>query len=115
MKHATGNLFSEIPQAMPEEILQALIETEFCRLERIVSPGQDSPGEWYEQTWGEWVVLLKGRAGLRFEGEQVQELGPGDYVWIEDHRRHRIEWISQNEPAVWLALHVRGKAMVREE
>lgn len=115
MKHHAGNVFSDIPRKVPEEILESLVETEFCWLERIISPGQDAPGDWYDQSWGEWVVLLKGHAGLRFEGEEVRELGPGDYIWIDAHRRHRVEWTSQDEPAVWLALHVRGKALVEED
>ena len=40
------------------------------QLERIVSTGQATPpGEWYDQPWAEWVLLLSGRAVLRFEGE----------------------------------------------
>lgn len=115
MKHPAGNLFSAIPQKVSQEIVESLVETGFCHLERIISPGQDAPGDWYDQTGGEWVVLLKGRAGLRFEGEEVQELGPGDYVWIDAHRRHRVEWTGQDEAVIWLALHVRGKALVEED
>jgi cupin 2 domain-containing protein len=53
------------------------------------------------------VVLLQGRAGLHFAGEDhARELAPGDYLWIPAHCRHRVEWTSQNPPAVWLALHL---------
>ncbi|MDS4068774.1 MAG: cupin, partial [Candidatus Competibacter sp.] len=32
----------------------------------------------------------------------------GDYLWIPAHRRHRVEWTSENPPAIWLALHLEG-------
>jgi cupin 2 domain-containing protein len=47
--------------------------------------------------------------GLLFEGEREPlALGPGDYVLIPAHRRHRIEWTDAKAPTVWLALHYRG-------
>ena len=33
------------------------------------------------------------------------ELGPGDYVDLPAHRRHRVEWTTPDEPTVWLAIH----------
>ncbi|NTV46153.1 MAG: hypothetical protein HGB11_06455, partial [Chlorobiales bacterium] len=37
------------------------------RLERIVSEGHATPGgEWFDQEWDEWVILLSGSATLRF-------------------------------------------------
>jgi cupin 2 domain-containing protein len=115
MKHETGNLFSEIPETIPEEIFETLLQSDFCKLERIISLGQSTPpGEWYDQAWGEWVVLLKGQAGLLFEGKEVMELNPGDYAWIAAHLRHRVEWTSPVEPTVWLVLYVRGKASLEQ-
>jgi cupin 2 domain-containing protein len=77
------------------------------RLERIVSAGHaTSPGQWYDQDTNEWVVVLSGRAGLRFEDEsEPRVMGRGDYVLITAHRRHRVEWTDPDEPTVWLALH----------
>ena len=59
--------------------------------ERIVSFGQASPAEfWYDQPQGEWVVVLAGRACLRFESEpSARTLAPGDHVNIPPHCRHR--------------------------
>lgn len=103
-----GNLFSGLPGALPEERFETLLQSRHCRLERILSRGHATPaGVWYDQDQDEWVVLLAGRAGLRFADEETPlTLIPGDYVWIPAHRRHRVEWTSNDEPAVWLALHL---------
>lgn len=76
-------------------------------IERIVSTGQASPaGFWYDQREAEWVLVLKGRAGLRFDDEEgEQTLKSGDWLYIAPHRRHRVEWTAPDEPVVWLAIH----------
>jgi cupin 2 domain-containing protein len=51
------------------------------------------------------VVLLAGAARLRFEDEpDARRLGPGDWVHIAVHRRHRVEWTDPATPTVWLAV-----------
>ena len=77
------------------------------RVERIVSTGQASPpGFWYDQELAEWVVLLTGAAELQFEDETApRRLGPGDWVHIAAHRRHRVNWTDPAQPSVWLAIH----------
>ena len=79
------------------------------RIERIVSTGQASPpGFWYDQDWGEWVVLLSGAARLRLAEEaEARRLAPGDWVDIPAHCRHRVEWTDPDQPTVWLAVHYR--------
>jgi len=60
------NIFAPIPEFVPEEVIEVLLKTENFRLERIVSDGQATPpGDWYDQETHEWVLLLKGSAGLR--------------------------------------------------
>jgi cupin 2 domain-containing protein len=105
-KPAMNNLYASIPPHLPDELIEALLETPAVRIERIVSHGQASPaGFWYDQEQGEWVVVLKGRAKLLFEGEEeAKEMGPGDHVNIPAHRRHRVEWTTSDEPTVWLAV-----------
>lgn len=82
------------------------------RLERIVSTGHATPpGEWLDQARDEWVVVLRGSAGLRFDGEPAPRvMRAGDHVLIGAHRRHRVEWTDASEPTVWLAVHYRGEA-----
>ena len=102
-----GNLFDPLPSELAEELIEKLAGNENVTIERIVSRGHSSPsGFWYDQERSEFVVLLSGRAGLRFERQaQTMSLRPGDYVNIPAHQRHRVEWTSSDEDTVWLAVH----------
>lgn len=105
-----GNLFAGLAAAAgPEERLERLLSTDGVRMERIVSSGQASPpGFWYDQEWAEWVVLLTGAAELQFEDEPApRRLGPGDWIDIAPHRRHRVTWTDPDRPSLWLAIHYR--------
>lgn len=104
----TGYLFADVPDVLPEERFDILLQNSACRLERIISIGHATPfGEWYDQDSDEWVALLQGQAGLRFAGEDGERtLTAGDYLWIPAHCRHRVEWTSRKPPAIWLALHL---------
>lgn len=101
-----GNLYQDIPAELSEELFEPLTVHGKVRVERIVSRGHASaPGFWYDQAEREWVVLLKGSARLRFEGEgQVLELAPGDWVEIPAHARHRVEWTDPEQETLWLAV-----------
>jgi cupin 2 domain-containing protein len=79
------NLFAPIPPEITEEIFQVLLSTAHFRLERIVSAGQATPpGEWCDQDTHEWVALLTGSAGLRFEDEpEPRVLSPGDSIQVK--------------------------------
>jgi cupin 2 domain-containing protein len=102
-----NNIFSGIPSFLQAEISETLLKTEAFKLERIVSSGQVTPeGEWYDQDTDEWVILLSGSAGLLFEDEdEVFIMNAGDYIHIEPHQRHRVEWTDPEEKTIWLALH----------
>ena len=101
------NLLADIPGQLPNELFTILLELAHVRIERIVSHGHASPeGFWYDQDQHEWVVVLKGAARLRFEGEeQTAEMKPGDFVNIPAHVKHRVEWTTPDEPTIWLAVH----------
>lgn len=101
------NLFEYLPRIADQEQFLTLIKAANIRLERIVSYGHHSPKNfWYDQELNEWVILLKGNAGIQFEGEDtVLNLQPGDYINIPAHRKHRVEWTSPKEPTIWLAVH----------
>lgn len=107
-ERTSGNLLADLPTELPEERFDALLDRDGLTLARIVSTGQATPpGDWYDQDRDEWVLVLSGRAGLRFEDEDsLREMGPGDHVMISAHARHRVEWTSPDEPTVWLVLHV---------
>ncbi len=101
------NLFSDIPKNLSGELIETLLQTSGLRIERIVSNGHCSPeGFWYDQDDNEWVILLKGRAVLRFEAQAEDiTMNPGNYIHIKKHRRHRVEWTDPEQETVWLAVH----------
>ena len=100
-----SNLFDDVPRELSAERIDVLLETPTLRLERIISTGQATPsGQWHDQDRDEWVVVLRGRARLRIEGEAAERpLGVGDHLMLRAHVRHRVEWTET--PTVWLALH----------
>lgn len=107
-----GQLFDQLIDSVsgdvePGERFDVLCSGASYRLERIVSTGQSTPpGEWYDQSDDEWVVLLSGAATLRFaDPAETVELTPGDWLLIPAHCRHRVEWTATDRPTIWLALH----------
>jgi len=87
------------------ERFEDLLTRPGLRIERIVSSGQSTPpGQWMDQAWDEWVLLVCGRAGLTLEGGSPMTLSPGDWLLIPAHRRHRVDWTQT--PTVWLAVHL---------
>jgi cupin 2 domain-containing protein len=105
------NLFADLPNSLPEELVDVLAQTERVRVERIVSTGQASPvGFWYDQPQHEWVVVLRGEAKLLLESERApRHLKAGDHVVIPARCKHRVEWTSPTEPTVWLAVFFEGE------
>ena len=100
----TTNLFTDLPEQFPEEMVTTPLEASNVRIERIVSYGHASPqGFWYDQDQHEWVVVLKGAAKLRFE-DKIVEMKPGDHINIPAHRKHRVEWTTADGPTIWLAV-----------
>ena len=100
------NLFANLPIDLSTEVTESLLNSPVVRIERIVSQGQSSAdGDWYDQEEHEWVVVLQGKAQLRFEDDnQLLNLEPGDYLNIPAHRRHRVEWTATDQATVWLAV-----------
>ena len=107
-----ANIFSAIPDNLPEELFEILAESDAVRIERIISLGHATANEeWYDQERDEWVLLLTGGAGLLFEGEDApRRLEAGDFVLIPAHCRHRVAWTDQRVKSVWLAVHFSGRS-----
>lgn len=102
-----GNLLAGLPAGLvPEELVTVLTTRDGVRIERIVSTGQASPpGFWYDQDEHEFVLVLDGAAGLRFEDEDAaRRLTAGDWAMIPAHRRHRVDWTCPDAATVWLAV-----------
>jgi len=110
MTLVTGNIFADADIPLPDEAASDLAAGPNVRIERIVSHGQATPaGAWFDQEWDEWVIVLKGSAGLLFAGDSAAlALGPGDHVHIPAHARHRVHWTAPDQATVWLAVHFRA-------
>jgi cupin 2 domain-containing protein len=102
------NLFSLSHERCDEEIIQTLVESGNCRIERIISEGHRSPpGFWYDQTHDEWVAVLRGAAEIEFEQDSRRiRLESGDTAYIPAHTRHRVAWTADTEKTIWLAVHI---------
>ena len=107
----TANLFASIPTDLNEEFSQAILSRPGLTIERIVSRGHRSPeGFWYDQAWDEWVLVVRGRAGLEIEGHRtIVSLDRGDHLLIPAGVRHRVAWTSDGEDTVWLAVHIHSR------
>jgi len=113
MAPQSHNLFDGIPLALQEEFIQTLADSDTIRIERIVSDGHATPpGEWFDQGWDEWVLLVSGGATLLFDSDaDPLVLKPGDHVLIPAGCRHRVERTDTGQKTVWLAVHFSGCSM----
>ena len=100
-----ASLLADLPAAAKTaERFEDLLTRPGARIERIVSSGQSTPpGEWMDQAWDEWVLLISGSAGLTLEGAAPLALKPGDHLLIPARARHRVDFTQI--PTVWLAVH----------
>jgi cupin 2 domain-containing protein len=102
-----GTLLEGIPTELPEEIFETICSADSVRIERIVSRGHASPeGIWYDQEQNEFVLVVRGSAGLKIANEDdIVVLRAGDYLTIGAHVRHRVEWTNPTGETIWLAVH----------
>jgi cupin 2 domain-containing protein len=109
------NIFDELPQHLPKEVVQTLIRASNGRIERIVSHGHASPADfWYDQAQHEWVIVLMGAARLQFEDGMV-EMKVGDFINIPAFKKHRVDWTTPDEPTVWLGVRYEQATLTRED
>ncbi|MBC6906541.1 cupin domain-containing protein [Saccharophagus sp. K07] len=99
------NILQSLPQNLEAEVFEDIIRSDSVRIERIISKGHTSPEcGWYDQEEHEWVLVLEGKASLEFEGGKICDLGPGDYLNIPAHTKHKVIWTDPDRPTVWLAV-----------
>lgn len=98
------NLFDVIPNTSNEEIFIDLLKNDNVHIEKIISYGQVTPiDEPYIQNHDEWVVVLKGRAGLRLDNNDYI-LDEGEHLFVPKNTKH---WVTHTEnPTIWLAVHL---------
>ncbi|MDJ0510495.1 MAG: cupin domain-containing protein [Crocosphaera sp.] len=100
------NIFKLPNNLIDQEFFESIIDSKNIKLERIISRGQTTPeNTWYNQAQDEWVILLQGEATLLFFDNSSIHLTSGDYLLIEAHQKHRVEYTSISPPCVWLAIH----------
>ncbi len=105
MNFVHDNIFTNLPDASHDEIIEKIIDSPKCRIERIVSEGQNSPEDfWYEQDENEFVILLKGEAEIEFVDSKITSMKEGDYIFIPRLMKHRVRKTSEKTKTVWLAL-----------
>jgi cupin 2 domain-containing protein len=100
------NLFENIPVPSEDEQFIELLSRPGARIERIVSHGHFTPVSTpFDQDHDEWVLLLRGSAGLWVDSDGERDLRPGDHMLIPARRLHRVTRTAEDEPTVWLAIH----------
>ena len=104
-----NNFFSGLPEQISNELFETILNRNGIEIERIISKGHETPpGEWYDQEWDEWVLLLQGRAILSIQNEAKPiEMKAGDYLLIPAHALHRVEWTETEPETIWLAIHLK--------
>lgn len=108
------NLLSDIPAALPEELIETLIAQTIqgnpnpgqVRIERIISKGHCSQaGFWYDQDEAEFVYLIQGEAKLAYADPPKEvTLIAGDSLFIPAHVRHRVVSTQADLETIWLAV-----------
>ena len=92
------------PSAGAESFME-LARAGGARVERIASRAVTN-GEWYEQAWPEFVLLVAGSAKLEFADGSRRELKPGDWALLPALCRHRVAWTDPAGETLWLAVHL---------
>lgn len=101
-------LFRDIPEQLPEELIEALAEKKDVRIERIVSRGHHSPEDfWYDVGQAEWVVVVQGEGCLAFpDGREDVTLTAGDYIFLAAHEKHRVKSTAKDIDTIWIAVYL---------
>ena len=113
MNPVNANIFTHIPDQLPEELIECIFKRNNIGMERIISKGHiTAAGQWYDQDWDEWVMLLQGEAIVLYEKDHQRfHLMAGDYLMIPAHTRHRVEWTLPDFHTLWLAVHLYGSSV----
>ena len=100
-----ANIFSNIPDQIPDEIFEDIVTTNTVRIERILSYGHSSPeSSWYDQAENEWVIVLEGQGVIQFENGKTVTLNQGDYLNIPARQKHRVASTAEDTRTIWLAV-----------
>lgn len=92
-----------LPEAAGTETFTTLAVFGTARVERIASR-LVRDGDWYDQPWPEFVLLVAGAATLAFADGATRALRPGDWCLLPAGWRHRVE--ETDADTLWLAVHL---------
>ncbi|HIU83589.1 MAG TPA: cupin domain-containing protein [Candidatus Faecicola pullistercoris] len=95
------NLF-EFPRA-DYEVSELVLSRANVRIEKIFSPGNDTP--FMTQDEDEWVSVLKGAGVLEFQDGSSVSLNEGDCLLIEKGTLHRVKQTADS--TVWLCVFIK--------
>ena len=99
------SIFHATSGAAGTEDFLTLFESGNVKIQRIVSHASaTAENDWYDQAHREWVLVVRGRAVLEFEGGQRMELKEGDYLTLPPHARHRVN--ETGPETIWLVVHL---------
>lgn len=110
-KISVNNFFNyEKVNISDKEIFTKILSSKNIYLERIISNGQVTPeGEWLEDSRDEWVMLLKGKAKIKFFHSEEISLKEGDYLLIPSNTKHRVTYTSSRPKCFWLAIYFKSR------
>ena len=77
IKIKSGNLFSNIPLHIDDEIFDTILASDGFEIKRIISKGNQSPPDyWYDQERNEWVMVPASAGSTRPGGSADTGEGP---------------------------------------
>ncbi len=100
-----GSLLEGTPPSAGAESFRELAQAGGARVERIASRAVRN-GDWCEQAWPEFVLLVAGSAALEFLDGSTRDLKPGDWAFLPAQCRHRVTWTDTAGETLWLAVHL---------
>jgi cupin 2 domain-containing protein len=96
------SFYESLPAVRGAERFDTLYEHHGVKIERIVSSGTQS-AQSYCQSQDEWVLLLRGQAEMRIDGEPIT-IHEGEFIRLPADVPHEV--LSTSDNALWLAVHV---------
>lgn len=100
-----GSLHNGTAPEHGAESFTELVRAGGARVERIASRAVTN-GDWYEQAWPEFVLLVAGSAVLEFAYGSTRQFNPGDWALLPAQCRHRVKWTDPAGDTLWLAVHL---------
>jgi len=92
------------------ELFETIVEKNnvHIKIKKIISVSySDDNNKWYDQDEDEWVMVLRGKAGIKFSDGEIINMQEGDYIFIPQHKKHQIIYTSNNPPCFWLAIYLK--------